>query len=55
MRAYKCDRCGKLYESQLCVPDIRISKYIYPEGEEWVDLCPECQHFLEEWLKGERK
>lgn len=49
MTANKCDRCGKLYERQY-TPDVRINIYIHPYGDEWVDLCPECQKKLEDFI-----
>ena len=49
MNAHECDRCGKLYK-RAYVPDIRINKYRHPYGDEWVDLCDDCQNQLEKWL-----
>lgn len=53
MIAAKCDRCGKLYETPKCVPNIRVFEYKHPYGDSRYDLCPECQKKLEEFLKGE--
>ena len=50
MRACKCDICGKLYESKMYVSDIRINKYRHPYGDEWLDLCDDCQKKLEDWI-----
>ena len=53
MRANKCDRCGKLFErEQISVPDIRIEHYVHPYGGNWLDLCPDCQRELENWLNN---
>ena len=51
--AKQCDRCGDLYPAVICVPDIRISKYVHCYGNQWIDLCPNCQSQLERWLKRE--
>lgn len=50
MNAYKCDRCGKLYEEDKA--KIRIKKF--SEKDSWwfpVDLCPACEKRLKEWLE----
>ena len=52
--AYKCDRCGKLY-GRPCVPNITVVEYYHGYGGETKDLCPECQAFLEKWLKEYKK
>lgn len=49
MNAYKCDRCGALYE-RATVPDITVMKYNHGYGNERKDLCPNCQAALEQWL-----
>lgn len=52
MSAYKCNRCGALYESAT-VPDITIKEYYHGYGEERKNLCPLCQAELIKWLKKE--
>jgi hypothetical protein len=53
--AYKCDRCGMLYE-RLCIPKIQIIEYRDRVLYNRKDLCPECQITLENWFKDyERK
>ena len=49
-RAYKCDRCGELYESYSIEP--RRSVIVHIDCE-LVDLCPECYKQLRGWLKCE--
>lgn len=50
MKAYKCDRCNKLFERDY-VPDIRIEQYCHGYDGVRKYLCPECQAELEKWLK----
>lgn len=57
MRAYKCDRCGKLFE-----------KYKYQGTSEFfhitrnpcmtgncLDLCPNCNSELQEWVANDKE
>lgn len=48
-RAYKCDRCGKLYEYNT---EPRRSVIIHID-EKLKDLCPDCYKQLRSWLKCE--
>lgn len=50
MDAYKCDRCGILFEQRVH-PYISIVKGRIVLDERWLDLCPECQESLKAWLK----
>lgn len=50
MRALKCDRCGKLYESILYTQDITVERDRHPYGTNRIDLCMDCYRQLEEWL-----
>lgn len=50
MKAYKCDICGALFEMTV-IPDIRLVKYTHGYGEGLLDLCPDCQKKLEDWMK----
>lgn len=57
MKVYKCDRCGTIFdrESNFRV-DVSVSNVC--EGKAaWnsYDLCPKCQQFILEWLKGGQK
>lgn len=52
MKAYKCDICGALFERAV-VPDIRLVKFMFGYGEERLDLCPDCQKKLEDWMEKE--
>lgn len=54
-RACKCDRCGNLYEARMYVPDVSITRYNHPYGEEKLELCDKCQNALELWLNLNRK
>lgn len=54
--AYKCDRCGALYERNI---ELYIHKHYiclenHPYSDTEIDLCPNCQVELEKWLE-ERK
>lgn len=49
MRAYKCDRCGKLYESYNFTDNaFHIVQKRY-NGTAW-DLCFDCHIELQEWM-----
>ena len=49
MRAYKCDRCGKLYESyDFAANDFHIVQ-TRRDGTAW-DLCLDCHIELQEWM-----
>ena len=65
-QAYKCDRCGKLYEAKertlaskkysILKPHI-INYEVSNPGTylcHVADLCPECQSELEEWMRFEK-
>lgn len=41
MDAYKCDRCGNLFERR-CVPDVVVTRYVHGYDEEKLDLCKKC-------------
>lgn len=52
MNAYKCDRCGALYERQYGSRRyIEITHDLHPYGEQRLALCDKCQSELLEWLK----
>ena len=53
MGAYKCDVCGALFERK-CTPDVRVNVYTHGYGDEWLDLCPQCQKKLEEFVHADR-
>lgn len=48
-RACKCDACGELYEPDRCVQAVRIIVE-YRQGDETLDLCPDCQRELEKFV-----
>ena len=41
MTAYKCDRCGNLFERR-CEPDVVVTRYVHGYGETKLDLCKKC-------------
>ncbi len=50
--AYKCDRCGKLFERDRR-PSLTIQQqYSYCFGNTTYDLCPSCQEKLEKFIEG---
>lgn len=52
MKAYKCDRCGKLFEKyryQGTSDFFNITHNPYQTGS-CLDLCPECNAELQEWV-----
>ena len=51
-KAYKCDRCGALYEHdfQLYLHSYFVSKDCHPQEDLELDLCPACQKDLERWV-----
>lgn len=55
MDAKKCDRCGKLYARYDAVPDLSLIKYVHPFGDSRIDLCPDCQKMLEDFLNKKEK
>lgn len=53
MEAYKCDRCGKLFEkSTASILDVDKRKSVYSGDWRSQDLCPECKKSLEEWWEA---
>lgn len=54
MEAYKCDRCGRLYEKQtesrLFIGKCKPKDDTGPRWREQ-DLCPECKKSFEKWWK----
>lgn len=55
--AKKCDRCGKLYDTEEIIIDYSdmrmryvILKDCHPYPEIRLDLCKECRVALSEWL-----
>jgi ribosomal protein L37E len=63
-QAYKCDRCGKLYESEMRTLASKNYSVLKPHTISYnvgnpgtylnyvADLCPKCQSELELWMKG---
>lgn len=52
MKAYKCDRCGKLfekYEGQGTRMFYAITTDLCSSGN-GLDLCPKCNDELQEWV-----
>lgn len=53
MEAYKCDRCGKLFEKlTTSILDVDKRTSIFSGDWQSQDLCPECAESLDEWWKA---
>ena len=50
--AKKCDRCGKLYEIPRESHKIGVSRDTNKSGYKFMDLCPDCQSSLEDWIEN---
>lgn len=50
--AKKCDRCGKLYEIPRESRKIGVSRDTNKSGYNFMDLCPDCQSSLEDWIES---
>ena len=50
--AKKCDRCGKLYEIPRESRKIGVSRDTNKSGYNFIDLCPDCQSSLEDWIEN---
>lgn len=65
-QAYKCDRCGKLYEAKERTLESKNYSVLKPHTMNYIlsnsstylryvaDICPECQSELEEWMRFEK-
>lgn len=56
MRAYKCDRCGKLFEEykgQGTADFFNISRNPHM-SDNCLDLCPNCNAELQEWVAKDK-
>ena len=59
MKAYKCDRCGKLYtvaEYDYIKKELKKYKIVedrYPYNDKTLDLCTSCRISLNRWLRNE--
>ena len=51
MRAFKCDRCGKLFEDYYGRKT--SSFYNISMGTGYLDLCKDCNDELQKWIKME--
>lgn len=51
-KAFKCDRCGKMYEYDK-VPEICMTVYRNNYADRYLDFCEDCQKQLERWLRKE--
>ena len=57
MKAYKCDRCGKLFEKynlQGTSNFFNITRNPCMSGN-CLDLCPNCNAELQEWVKHDKE
>lgn len=50
MKAYKCDRCGKLFENKIASREYLITKANLTIRNCWLDLCEDCQDRLDNWM-----
>ena len=48
-KAYKCDRCKKLFEEKVSRENRIFISYSMNCGGCTYDLCPECQKQLDDW------
>lgn len=48
MKAYKCDRCGKLFERY--DGQATSNFFIMAFNQHCLDLCPDCNDKLQEWF-----
>lgn len=55
-KAYKCDRCGKLFEPykyQKSAEFLNITRNPCMSGD-CLDLCPKCNAELQEWVANDK-
>ena len=56
MRAYKCDRCGKLFEKYNCQGTANFFSITRnPCMSGCLDLCPNCNAELQEWVANDKE
>lgn len=55
MIIFKCDRCGKSYEEKNYSSEYSVSKKSSIGFSLSLDLCPECQMELDEFMKNPGK
>ena len=56
MNAFKCDRCGKLYEKQPHLVEGLVVAERYSSGcYERKDICPECYDKFLLWWKSKNE
>lgn len=50
-RAYRCDRCGKLYENNdIRRDDLVLTTLLNCSNHKLYDLCPDCHQELKDWF-----
>ena len=55
-RAYKCDRCGELYERyDLGIEDLVITPLKNTHNSVYYDLCKSCRKELTDWFNENKK
>ena len=54
-KALVCDRCGKTYPPTLRRPKLTVISSPACFEERYLDLCPECEHELHEFIFGKEK
>lgn len=55
MVIYKCDRCGKHYDEKNYTSEYEVLKKSRTGFPLSLDLCPECQKKLDEFMKNPGK
>lgn len=56
MKAYKCDRCGKLFEEDdntMWIECENRGLLRIENSSGWLDLCPDCKESFKKWFEEE--
>lgn len=58
MNAFKCDRCGKLFERYLEMDSDKICRIVPNTSTtriHYLDLCKDCNDELQDWVNAFKK